>query len=191
MLFEPFISVYMRNSDIEYNVPYLALLFCLIQILSSTRMVANNLISIAGHMPQTMGRSAIQAGINVVVSLALVYPLGIHGVLIGTVVSLLYRTNDIILYTDLKILKRNPLKSYKPVFINFALFGIAVWLEKVINLSLDGYTKSMDAYLQFVLYGVIYSAIIIPAYIIVNSLLAPKEFKYVIGIFGSKLKKRK
>ncbi len=191
MLFEPFISIYMKNADIEYNLPGLALLFCLIQILSSTRMVANNLISIAGHMPQTMIRSAIQAGINVIVSLILIRPLGIHGVLIGTVVSLLYRTNDIILYTDLKILKRNPFKSYKPVIINFTLFGIAVCLERVINLDLSGYERSLDAYIQFVIYGLIYTAITVPAYVIINSLLAPKEFKFVFDIFKNKFKKRR
>ncbi len=190
MLFAPFIAIYMKKADINYNIPYLAMLFCLIQILSSTRMVANNLISIAGHMPQTMGRSAIQAGINLTVSLILIYPLGIHGVLIGTVVSLLYRTNDIILYTDLKILKRNPMKSYKPVIINFAIFALSAYINQRIDLDLTQYEITTVAFLHFLKFGVIYSAIIIPVYFIVNSILAPNEFKFVFDILKSKIKKK-
>lgn len=180
LLYRPFISIYMRNADIDYNVPYVALLFCLIQVLSSTRAVSNNLISIAGHMRQTVWRSAIEAAINLVTSLILVWPLGIQGVLLGTVVSLLYRTNDIILYTDLKILKRNPMKTYKPVIINFVLFGLTVWLEKVIGLELENYY-------QFLKYGVIFGVTVIPVFFIVNSVLAPKEFGFVFDILKRKL----
>jgi O-antigen/teichoic acid export membrane protein len=188
LLYRPFISIYMRNADIDYNVPYVALLFCLIQLLSSTRAVSNNLISIAGHMRQTMWHSMLEAAINLTVSLILVLPLGIQGVLLGTVVSLLYRTNDIILYTDLKILKRNPMKTYKPVIINFMLFGLTVWLEKVIGLELN-------SYMQFIKYGVIFGVTVIPVFFIVNSVLAPKEFGFVFDILKrklpSKLKKSK
>ncbi len=183
MLFEPFIAIYTDGADLNYNQPYLALLFCLIQLLSCTRMVANNLISIAGHMNSTVWRTMVEAGINLTLSVALAFVIGIQGVLLGTVIALLYRTNDIILYTDRRILGRNPLKSYKPILINFALFGIAVWLEDMIALQVSGFG-------EFLIYGVIYTACAIPAYFVINSLCAPREFKFVYGILRNKLTKR-
>ena len=191
MLFEPFIGIYIKDPDIDYNLPYLPLMFCVIQMLSSTRVISNNLISISGHVPQTMIRSAIQAAINLGLSLILIKPLGIYGVLIGTIVSLLYRTTDTLLYTDLKILKRNPIKSYKPVIINFSTFAVAAWINRFIHLDFSGYEKTLEAFGHFLIYGLIYSIIIIPAYFIINSLLAPKSFSFVFDIIKRKLNKRK
>ncbi len=187
LMFRPFILLYTDGADINYDLPNLALLFCLIQMLSATRMVSNNLISIAGHMKNTIWRTVVEAVINLTVSISLAVLMPEHrvqGVLLGTVIALLYRVNDIVLYTERKILKRSPLKSYRPIIVNFALFGAVFWLEKTVALTPDGY-------LQFVVYGVIYSVIVIPVFFIVNSLLAPKEFRFVFDILKGKIKKKK
>ncbi len=185
ILFRPFILIYTEGFDFagEYDKPYLPLLFCLVQLLSSIRMVSGNLINIAGHAKQTVPRTIAEAGINLTVSLALVWPLGLYGVLIGTVVALLYRANDIIIYTAKHILKGGYYKSYKPVVINFALFTLVFFAEKLVAPRVSGFG-------EFLLYGLLFSVIIIPAYFIINSLLAPAEFKYVMNILKSKLKKR-
>lgn len=190
LMFRPFILMYTKGADINYDLPYLPLLFCLIQLLSATRSVSNNLIAISGHMRATVWRSMVEAGINVAVSLGLVVLFrfkgieSIYAVLIGTVVALLYRTNDIIIYTDVKILNRNPLHTYKPVFVNFALFGFIVFLSSILNIRLN-------SWLQFIGYGVLFGVTVIPAYFIINSLFAVKDFSFVYGILKDKLSKSK
>ena len=183
LLFRPFILLYTRKFDFNYDLPYLPLLFCLVQLLSSIRMVASNLINIAGHAKATVPRTIAEAAINLVVSLALVWNLGLYGVLIGTVVALLYRANDIIIYTSKRILKRSCYKAYKPVVINFVLFGGIVILERLIGLELSDYGA-------FFLYGVLYGVTVLPVYFVINSLLSPAEFKYVFNIIKGKLVKK-
>lgn len=184
LLFRPFILWYTDGFDYNYDLPYLPLLFCMVQLLSSVRMVSSNLINIAGHAKQTVPRTIIEAAINLVVSLALVWPFGLYGVLIGTIVALLYRANDVLIYTTKHILKRGYFKAYKPVLINFALFGAIVVFEKIIDIG-----KISIA--QFVLYGILFCATVIPLYFIVNSLLSPAECKYVVNIVKRKLFKKK
>ena len=185
MLFRPFILIYTQKFDYNYDLPWLPLLFCLVELLSSVRMVSNNLISIAGHAKATIPRTITEAAINLVVSLTLVFVcrLGIYGVLMGPIVALLYRANDVLIYTTKHILKRGYFKSYKPVIINFAIFAVVVALEKMMALEFTGYG-------QFLIYGIIFCATIIPAYFAINSLFSPAEFRYVFNILKRKIHKK-
>ncbi|MBQ2704167.1 MAG: hypothetical protein IJF58_01310 [Clostridia bacterium] len=183
LLFRPFILIYTADFDFNYDMPYLPLLFCLVQLLSSVRMVSVNLINIAGHAKATVPRTITEAAINLAVSFALVWPLGIYGVLIGTVAALLYRSNDIIIYTTKHILKRSYFKSYKPVIVNFAIFAVVVFAEKFVVPSIANYG-------QFFLYGILFSMVIIPAYFVINSLVSPAEYRYVINVLKSKILKK-
>ncbi len=74
-----------------------------------------NTISFAQHFRQTQWRSVLESGINLSVSICAVLLLrgrtelsGIYGVLIGTIAALLYRSNDMILYANRRILHRSP-----------------------------------------------------------------------------------
>ena len=181
ILFAPFISLYTSGADINYVDSYLPLLFCLVQILSCTRMVSSNLIRIAGHMKQTVSRSIYEAGINIVISVILVNMIGIYGVLIGTIVALIYRTNDIIIYSERNILQRNPFKTYKPIMINSLIFTGIVLINKKLPLE-------FISYIDFVKYGFIISLTLLPIYFIVNSVLNIRDFKYVMKILKPHIK---
>ncbi|MFF5396689.1 lipopolysaccharide biosynthesis protein [Peribacillus butanolivorans] len=181
MLFLPFIRLYTQGADINYVDSYLPLLFCLIPILSCIRMVPNNLIIIEGHMQQTVVRTIVEASINLVVSVVLMNLIGIYGVLLGTIVALLYRSNDIILYSDMKILKRNPLKTYKPIIINSTLFVIVVLMYSKMNIIIN-------SYFEFFQWGIIFSSITL-VYFIVISVSSRREFKFVIRIIKPHAKK--
>ena len=116
----PFVSVYTQGiTDTDYNDAFLPLLFVLIQLLSSCRIVDGAIIKIAAHADKTIGRSIIESVINLVCSLILINFFGIYGVLLGTIIALLYRSNDIIIYTNKYIFKRSPWKEYKLYIFNF------------------------------------------------------------------------
>ena len=183
VLFRPFILLFTARYDFNYDMPYLPLLFCLIQLLSSIRTVSSNLINIAGHAKQTVPRTIIEAGLNLGISVILVWPLGLYGVLIGTVVALFYRSNDVLIYTSKRILNRGLYKAYKPAVINFAVFAAVYFVDKALGICASNW-------LELLLHAIIYGVIIVPAYFIINSLLSPAEFKYVIGIVKRKLKKK-
>lgn len=183
VLFLPFIGLYTKGSDLNYSMKYLPLLFCLVQILSSIRMVSNNSISLAGHFKKTIPRSAIESLINLVCSITFVHIIGIYGVLIGTCIALLYRSNDMIIYSNIRILNRSPLKSYKPVSANFTLFFIVVLLNSKLNIALTSYS-------EFILLGIISLFTIVPVFVIAIAIFNKEEFKFVFDMLKGKLVKR-
>ena len=132
----PFVSLY--TSDVthyDYVDAKLPILFCTIQLLSCCRITSSNLIKLAGHAKQTVSRAILEAVINLSVSVLLAKYIGIYGVLLGTVAALLYRTNDMILYANHKILKRSSWKTYRLAVLYFGLFTAAIYLHSKLDFA--------------------------------------------------------
>ena len=153
VLILPFVSLYTAGvEDIKYIDEFLPLLFVAIQLLSCSRAVASRLITISGHAKKTQIRSIIEAAINLIVSIVLVNLIGIYGVLLGTIVALLYRSNDIIIYANTKILKRSPLCTYKKMLVYLSIFSLVVFFCKICK---DRIMSSISNYLAFIVWGVV------------------------------------
>lgn len=165
VLILPFISIYTNGiNDVGYIDGYLPIMFCVIQLLSCSRAVSAKLITIAGHVDDTQGRSISEALINLVISILLVQKIGIYGVLVGTIVALIYRTNDIIIYANRIILKRSPLKTYLNFLANSIIFTSVVFINSQIN-------HAILTYIQLVECGLILSIFSLFTYFTVASLL--------------------
>lgn len=109
-----FIRIYSSGvTDANYVDKWLPYLFVALNVLMYARRTSSQIINFAGHFKQTQWRSVIESVINLTVSLILVSKIGIYGVLIGTIVALFYRTNDIIIYANVKILDRKPWATYR------------------------------------------------------------------------------
>jgi O-antigen/teichoic acid export membrane protein len=182
LLYIPFIKLYTAGADENYVILHLPLLFCVIENLSAIRMVSSNLILISGHMKKTVVRTSIEAFLNLSFSLLLVNIYGIYGVLWGTIIALLYRSNDIIFYADKVILNRSVFKSYIPIILNTLIFFAIV----VFNIYVP--YEVLD-YLDFVKFGVIFTISLIPFYFIVNYFFFQKEFNYIFEIVKNKFGK--
>lgn len=92
-LIVPFVMVYTENvHDVDYNVPIFAMLICIAGALCCLRITSNSMILAAGHYKQTQHIFIIAACINILLSVVLVSRLGLIGVIIGTVVAMLYQT---------------------------------------------------------------------------------------------------
>ncbi len=181
ILIEPFMKIYTNGiNDIDYIDSYLPFLFCTIQLLTCTRIISNNLIRIAGHMKKTIPNTIIESCINLSISLLLVQDMGLYGVLIGTICALLYRTTDIIFYANQKIINRSPIKIYKTIGVNCGLFSVVVFLNA-------RFVLQIGTYFDFIKIGLLLSAIIIPIYFIINSILSMESFRYVYKKIQGKL----
>ena len=100
-----FVSLYTIHArDINYMVSGVTELFVAIQILSLLRWPGMGAIKAAGLFKETQGRALTEMSINLILSLILVKPFGINGLLMGTIVALLYRTVDVIFFTGKRIL---------------------------------------------------------------------------------------
>ena len=155
----PFIRLYTDGvTDIAYSDAWLPVLFASIQLLSGARATCTKLITVSGHAKNTIVNSVAEAVINLVVSIVLAMRIGIYGVLIGTIAALLYRSNDIIIYANRKILQRKPLRCYATHGVYFALFAVNVALSHMIELPIAGYGAFLVigaavAICMFALYG--------------------------------------
>ncbi len=108
-------------SDADYTDRWLPYLFAAIYVFLYARRTSSQIINFAGTFEQTQWRSVLESVINISVSLWLVNIIGIYGVLIGTIAALLYRTNDVIIYANVSILRRKPWKTYRRWGVNLLL----------------------------------------------------------------------
>ncbi len=105
ILYLPFIGIYTKNfTDAIYYRPQFAYLFVGIGLMQTIRIPGVTVIAAAGHFKETMWRAVVEFSLNLIVSLLLVQWLGVIGVLIGTLLSFLYRSTDIIIYNAKKLI---------------------------------------------------------------------------------------
>ncbi len=162
LLIVPFVNMYTKGiNDIAYVDFKLPLLFATIQLMSCGRAVSARLITIAGHAKKTQWRSLAEAVINLTASIILVNWIGIYGVLLGTVIALLYRANDIIIYANKKILNRSSWYTYKKWFVNLGVFILFILLSHMLQANMMAVCKS---YFHFVILGAISTIISICLY---------------------------
>lgn len=157
----PFMKLYTAGMDANYIMPYLPLLMIILEILNYGRMPSLNLTTYAGHFKQTQWRAVLEATINLISSLILVNFMGIYGVVLGTIIALLYRTNDMIIYGNKKILNRSPVHEYKIWLINIILSVITVFIFNLLKLQLYNY-------FMIIITAVIMCIFCIPIYVLLS-----------------------
>ena len=153
LLIIPFMRLYTKNmTDAEYIQPLLAVLFLTSEILKNVRNPCLQLISGAGHFKKTQNRALIEAVINLCLSVIFVLKLGVIGVLMGSIVSHLYRTTDMILYSHKYILKLPVRRTLLIVFIYLVICVLGVNLLQIFSVVISSY---MSWFICALFYGVV------------------------------------
>lgn len=146
ILIMPFVRVYTQSiTDVNYIRPEIGLLFVLSGLLYNTKTPQGMLIISAGLYRETKYQALAQAIINIVVSVALAPSLGIAGVLLGSVVSNLYRTIDLVIFIPRVLTKLPVSMTVKRIARMFGLIIISVfpalyWL-RVMDRTPGGYLE--------------------------------------------------
>ena len=168
ILIIPFVELYTHGiSDVDYINTSFPIMFCLIQLLSWSRYVTGNLTGLAGYAKQTSWISLIEALTNVGLSVILVNFYGIIGVLIATVVALPLKVIFCTWLSEIKILKRNPIKALYIIGINYLLFATVVFGSsklKPIEIPNFGmfFVWGMILFVAFAIVGIILNYIVNP-----------------------------
>ncbi len=93
ILIVPFIRVYTADiTDANYIVPAFAYMLTLALAMYCLRLPYNIMVLAAGHYKQTQWSAIIEASINIIFSIVLVFKFGLIGVAIGTFAAMTYRT---------------------------------------------------------------------------------------------------
>ena len=184
LFFMPFIKLYTAGMDINYALEYMPLLMVIVEILSYARLPMQNVISYAGHFKQTQWRSLSEAIINLGSSLILVFFFDIYGVLMGTIIALLYRINDVIFYTNHKLLNRGVWSTYRLWVVNIAFAVATVLIFNLIPLDLSSYIPLFIA-------AAITCIIVVPLQGVLNFLINKSAGIEILKIIKLKVKKNK
>lgn len=181
----PFMTLYTSGvTDINYIDKYLPYLIVTTTLLSNGRNSSLQIIEYAGHFKQTQWRAVLESVINIVVSLVCVFNFGIYGVLFGTIAALLYRTNDMIIYANRKILHRSPWRTYRRWLVNLALFIALTLLSKVVFANI-----ALDTYPRIILWAAVTCIVVIPLFFAVASLFDKETYRYAKQLVAPHLKR--
>ncbi len=180
----PFVRLYSKDFDSNYVFPLFSLLILLAEYFYCIRLPYHIIIISAGHYRQTKRGAFIEAGINIIMSLILVKPLGLVGVAIGTLAAMIYRTIDYVLYLRKDIINRNVLYGFTRIGITTITFFAVYYLLSVINMKIDDIK-------DFIIAGIMYTAISTVIVFIINGAIYRNTLKGAIKIFNPKKLLRK
>lgn len=129
ILFLPFISVYTAAMhDADYYQPFLAMMFLLVGFAENIRIPSLTLILAAGHYKDTKRQALLEAAVNIVCSAVLIRIWGLNGLLVGSLISFLYRSNEMVFYTAKRILSVSVKPTYWKLSAVAALSLAGVWI---------------------------------------------------------------
>ncbi len=175
VLIMPFIQLYTKSfTDAVYVRDEIAFMFVLVGIAQNIRIPSITLICAAGHYKQTRWRAVLEVIIIISVSLLLVKPYGMLGVLIGSFCSFLYRGIDIVYYNTTRIVLGSWKRTLRRIIRNLAvLILLSLAGRPVMGLAVEGYV-------QWFLCAVIVALAVMIVFVVVNAVLEREEFRTLI-----------
>ena len=142
ILIIPFVKVYTIGiTDANYIRTIFASIFVIAEFIYIIRQLYYSLVKVSGHFKQTKKGAIIEAFTNILISLTLVFKFGMVGVAIGTLIAMLIRTIEIIIYTSKNILNRSILYMIKRILLIITEFIIILFINNYINIKIDSFTS--------------------------------------------------
>ena len=182
----PFIKVYTLGiTDANYYRPTFAIFITLAELMWSIRLPYSSVTLAAGHFKQTNKGAWIEVFTNLIISILLVFKLGMIGVAIGTLVAMTIRTIEFMYHTSKYILKRKQIENIKRVIIlateMLVIVPIGFFISSFIN---------VNSYISWLVLAVIIGIISLLGVGITNSIIYRKDLKDLLNMI-KRLKQRK
>ena len=161
LLIVPFIKIYTKGvTDINYIEYGISILMGLYFLLTYYRMPHAVLINAPGRFKKVKNVYLTEAIINIVTSIILLFLFGTTGVILGSIIALLYSTYSIIKIVYEDVLQEQRSSLYKKMFLNFSLVLLSILLGLWINVK-------MENLLFFILYaGILFIITVIIVYMV-------------------------
>ncbi len=180
----PFVKVYTDGiTDANYNRPIFAYIMVIAELIYVIRLPYSSLTNAAGKFKETRNGALAEAGINIIVSLLLVWKLGITGVAIGTLLAMIVRTIEFLIFTSKHILHRKITIVVRRMLIIVVEFAIMLFISHFINLN------RIDSYQSWIIYAIIITVITIILCMGINLIVYRKDAKELLNIIKRNFKK--
>lgn len=175
LLIVPFVNVYTRGiTDANYHRPVFACLIILAELIYVQRFPYNALTLSAGHFKQTKNGAWLEALLNIILSIIFVFQFGLVGIAIGTLIAMIIRTIEFVIYASDNILKRSKKIAFKNFIICFLEISIILLLSQIIP------TFTKQNYFSWFIYAIFIFIIISILVLSINFLSYSKERKEII-----------
>jgi len=181
-----FVSLYtVKVTDANYLRPLFLYIMIAAFMFRCFRFPYEGITKAAGHFRQTRTPAFVEAAINIGVSVILVFPLGIVGVAIGTLMAYLFRTTRFAIYVSKNIVQRSIWLFVKRVIMS----GICVLLTIVI-FSIIPFVDA-NSYITWALNAVIVAVIAFIMVLSVEVVFYHDDLMRLLKMIKGVLKKRK
>ena len=151
----PFVSLYTMNvGDAVYNRPIFGYLIVLAQTVNCLCLPYFYAIVNARHFSQMTKPAVYEVIINVVLSVLLVFPLGIIGLAIGTLISSLYKLIYYVWYCSIKISHIKICYFIKRILV-FGISGIMTVFVSIL------WPHQISSYMSWIKFSVVISLVIL------------------------------
>lgn len=171
----PFMQLYTAGMDANYVLTYMPILAISVEVFNLLRIPAGNVITFAGRFKDTQWRAVLEAIINVVVSIVGVHYCGIYGVMLGTIAALAYRTNDIIIYANKRLLERGLIHTFKYIVIDTVCSLGGIYLFNMLGIQITNYVV-------LVFYAAVVAMVIVPIHLLINTLITQDLREFAMSI---------
>lgn len=182
-LITPFVKIYTIGvGDVNYDRLLFGILLVISEAIYCLRCSYSNIIFVVGDFKQTKVHGYIESGLNILLSLILINQFGLVGIVIGTLIGMLYRLIVSIIYVHKNIIKiniNNLIKKYLVNIISILFFCIIVSFVKITDIN---------SYMIWIKYAITYSIIFMLIMLIMNLLFCKNDLK---NIFNEYVKKRR
>jgi len=178
LMLSPFITLYTRGvTDADYHREVFAFLLLLAGALYCIRQPYHSLIIAAGHFRQTNKYAFLEVGLNIFLSVILVFRFGIVGVVIGTLVAVTYRTIFSAFY-----LKRNILFRNVRIFILRQVVSIATSTLIVMIVCFFIPVTTFDSYVIWGVYVVLFLLIACGVTLLINIIFYREDVRNMLAV---------
>lgn len=182
LLAVPFVQLYTKGvTDVNYIYVFLPTMFGLIQILSWDRYVTGNLSGIAGHAKVVSKISVIEAVANIILSVLLAPRMGLYGITLATVISLVFKLAYLTYLGNVVILKRGIWSSLSKILSYLGTYLMISFIEIIKPLKISSFS-------HFIFYGFITFTLVTAVFTIMAYIVDRKTFKILAKKIGGKIR---
>jgi hypothetical protein len=186
VMFIPYVMLYTHGvTDINYIQPIFGMMMVLTGVADSFKMPYESIIWSAGKFRESRNASYAEAIINIVVSVALTFKLGIVGVAFGTVVSYAYRATWDAVFLSRNIIPRSILWYVGHVFSTAIVLPL-VYLISKLYMGMWG-----NSVIGWILFALISFMVSLTIRMIINVIFYRNETKLMFGKAIAVINKRR
>lgn len=185
-LIVPFVNVYTKGiTDANYIRPLFGYLIVIAEFIFLIRIPYSTIIKAAGHFKETKKGAWVEAIVNIVVSIILVWKFGIVGVAIGTLIAMCVRTIEFMYHSSKYILDRSIVYTFKRLIIISLEVIIVAIIVKIIPLI------AVTNYLTWIFQAIIVVSISLVIVLLINYIIYKENIKNSLEMIKTMINRKK